>query len=298
MREDDRSLSRHELEQVEKAATALLHRADAWGVVPVPIDDILSAAKLRVAPYSLFDPRAIAAYALTQGRKAADVVKRAVGKIFGVLDAHAEVIHIDDSVVEGRQRFLKLHETGHFELPHQKKIFRFFEESEKELDPSVADLFEREANNFARFAIFNGGAFERDAADMPLSFGSVKKIHKRYQVSLYAGLREYARTHRHCCIALAIEKPTRCSEHGFRSEIRRVETSLSFENMFGKPTALEITKHHALGRLVPFGKATKPTAVQLTDLNGDVHEFIGEALDTTFNILIFACPTAMFKAQL
>lgn len=297
MRLDDRSLSRQELERVESAATALLHRADAWGVVPLPVDDILSAAKLHVAPYSIFDPRAIAAFAISQGRKAADVVKRAIGKIFGILDTHAEVIHIDDSVVEGRQRFLKLHETGHFQLPHQKKVFRFFEESDSELDPSVADLFEREANNFARFAIFNGDSFTKDAASMPLSFGSVKKIHKQYQVSLYAGLREYARTHRHCCIALAIEKPVRCAENGFRAEIRRVETSLSFEKLFGPPTALEITKRHVLGPLVPFGKVTKPTTVRLTDLNGDVHEFIGEALDTTFNILIFVCPVAMFKAQ-
>jgi hypothetical protein len=296
MRTDDRSLSWNQLEQVEKAATALLHKADAWGVVPVPIDDILSAAKLRVAPYSVFDPRAIAAYASSQGKKAADIVKRAIGHIFGILDAHAEVIHIDDSVVEGRQRFLKLHETGHFQLPHQKKLFRFFEESEKELDPSVADLFEREANNFARFAIFNGKAFERDAADMPLSFGSVKKIHRRYKVSLYAGLREYTRTHQHSCIALAIENPTRCPTNGFRAEIRRVETSLSFELKFGRPTALEVTKIHALGRLVPFGKATKPTTIQLTDLNGDVHQFIGEALNTTHNILLFACPLAMFES--
>jgi hypothetical protein len=296
MREDDSALSHHERELVEKAATAILHRADAWGVVPVPIDDILSAAKLKVAPYSVFDPRAIAAFALTQGKKAADVVKRAIGKIFGVLDAHAEVIHIDDSVNEGRQRFLKLHETGHFELPHQKKIFRFFEESDQELDPSVADLFEREANNFARFTIFNGNSYAMNAADMPLSFGSVKKIHKTYQVSLYAGLREYARTHRHCCIALAIEEPKPCTTHGFSSEIRRIETSLAFEERFGKPTSLVITKKHPMWRLVPFGKATKPTTFQLKDLNGEYHEFVGEALNTTFNILIFACPTSLFKS--
>lgn len=297
MRSDDNSLSHQELERVEKAATSLIHRADAWGVFPLPIGDILAAAKLKVAPYSVFDPRAIAAFAVAQGKKAADIVKRAVGKIFGVLDAHAEVIHIDDSVVEGRQRFLKLHETGHFELPHQRKLFRFFEESEQELDPSVADLFEREANNFARFAIFGGDAYGRDASEMPLSFSSVKKIHKKYQVSLYAGLREYARTHRHCCIALAVEKPKTCQINGVSSEIRRVETSLSFERQFGRPTIPVISKSHPFWPLVPFGKVTKPTVFQLPDLNGDRHAFIGEALDTTFNILIFACPLAMFKAH-
>lgn len=294
MRKDDSSLSRSEKELVEKAATKLLHRADAWGIVPVPIEDLLSAAKLKVAPYSVFDPRQIAAYAITQGAKAAQLIKRAVGKIFGILDAHEEVIHIDDSVTEGRQRFLKLHEAGHFELPHQRKLFRFFEDSDQELDPSVADGFEREANNFARFALFNGIAYQIHAADLPLSFGSVKKMQRKYQVSLYAGLREYTRTHRHVCIAMAIEKPIYCPVNGFSAEIRRVETSLAFETQFGLPTAAAITDVHPFRRLVPFRKATKPTVVRIKDLSGQQHEFIGEALDTGYNILIFACPKALF----
>lgn len=295
MRADDNTLSRSELERVEKVATQLLHKADAWGVVPVPVEDLLSAANLTVAPYSIFDPRSIAAYALQQGKKAADVVKRAVGKVFGVLDAHAEVIHVDDSVGKARQRFLTLHEAGHFELPHQRKLFRFFEESEHELDPSIADLFEREANNFARFAIFNGDAFRINAADMSLSFGSVKKIHKRFGVSLYAGLREYTRTHRHCCIAFSVEDPVFCKNDGFRAEIRRVETSLSFQKQFGVPTIPAITKNHPFGCLVPFGKATKPTSFYLRDVNGESHEFVGESLNTTYNILIFACPASIFN---
>lgn len=273
----------------------LLERADAWGVVPVPIDDLLSAAKLKVAPTSLFDPRAIAAYAIAQGKRAADIVKRALGKILGILDAHEEVIHIDDTVLETRQRFLKLHEMGHFELPHQRKIFRFFEDSKEELEPSIADKFEREANNFARYAIFNGNAYADRAADLPLAFSSVKKMQRGFNVSLYAGLREYARTHRHVCIAMAIETPTLCPQNGWSAEIRRTETSLAFEQRFGRPQLTAITRTHPLWALVPFGKVTRPTTVRLTDLDGEQHEFIGEALDTTYNILIFACPTALFK---
>lgn len=295
MRKDDSSLSHVERAFVESRAKMLLERADAWGVVPVPIDDLLSAAKLKVAPTSVFDPRAIAAYAVAQGKKAANLVKQAIGKILGILDAHEEVIHIDDSVLETRQRFLKLHETGHFELPHQRKIFRFFEDSKEELDPSIADKFEREANNFARYAIFNGDAYAARAADLPLAFSSVKKMQRGFNVSLYAGLREYARTHRHVCIAMAIEKPSLCPKNGWSAEIRRVETSLAFEQQFGRPQLPTIAKTHPFWPLVPFGRATRPTTIRLTDLNGDPHEFIGEALDTTYNILIFACPTALFK---
>jgi IrrE N-terminal-like domain len=296
VRKDDSALSHAERAFVESRAKLLLERADAWGVLPVPINDLLSAANLKVAPISVFDPRAIAAYAVAQGKKAANIVKQAIGKILGILDAHEEVIHIDDSVLESRQRFLKLHETGHFELPHQRKIFRFFEDSQEELDPSIADKFEREANNFARYAIFNGNAYADRAADLPLAFSSVKKMQRGLGVSLYAGLREYARTHRHTCIAMAIEKPTLCPQNGWNAEIRRVETSLAFDQHFGRPQLPAITKTHPFWPLVPFGKATRPTTVRLTDLNGEQHEFIGEALDTTYNILIFACPTALFKA--
>jgi hypothetical protein len=280
---------------VEAAARSLLERSDAWGVVPVPIEDLLTTAKLKVATYSVFDPRAIAAYAVAQGKKAATLVKKAIGKIFGILDAHEEIIHIDDTVLESRQRFLKLHEAGHFQLPHQRKLFRFFEESDKELDPGIADKYESEANNLARFALFNGNSYADQAADLPLSFSSVKKIHKTFQVSLYAGLREYTRTHRHICIAMAIEKPTLCPTNGLSAEIRRAETSLAFEEKFGRPKRPVITKKHPFWCLVPFGRATRPTIFTLTDLNGDQHEFIGEALDTTHNILLFACPTDLFK---
>ncbi len=85
MRKDDSNLSRTERELVEKAAAALLHRADAWGVVPVPIEDLLSAAKLKVAPYSVFDPRQIAAYAIAQGAKAAQLRDRAIAQRYFVL---------------------------------------------------------------------------------------------------------------------------------------------------------------------------------------------------------------------
>ncbi|WP_425228830.1 ImmA/IrrE family metallo-endopeptidase [Sphingomonas sp.] len=295
MRKDDYSLSHAERENVESAARKLLERSDAWGVVPVPIEELLFTANLRVAPYSVFDPRAIAAYALAQGKKAASVVKRAIGKLFGVLDVSEQIIHIDDSVLESRQRFLKLHEAGHFRLPHQRKLFHFFEDSEQELDPDIADKFEREANNFARFAIFNGNSYADQAADLPLAFSSVKKIHKSFKVSLYAGLREYTRTHRHVCIAMAVEEPARCPVNGLSAAIRRFETSLAFEEQFGRPTASQISKTHPFWPLIPFGSATKPTLFHLTDLNGDRHQFIGEALNTTFNILLFACPTSMFK---
>jgi len=296
VRADDRNLSREQRALVEERALALLHRADAWGRIPVPVEDVLDAAKLKVAPHSIFDPSAIKEYAKSQGAKAASLIKKALGKIFGVLDAADEVIHIDDTVTPGKQMFLKLHETGHHELPHQRKIFRFFEESSKELDPDIADLFEREANNFASFVMFNGSTFQERAADHELSFNSVKRLQRSFKVSLYAALREYTRTHRRTCFAVCCECPKFCPDQGYACEVRRVEVSPSFEVRFELPVSNRISGKQALAPLVPFGrKATRPTEISLRDKNGEVHQFIGEALDTTFNILIFCCLSADFK---
>ena len=298
MRPDDSSLNSSELLKVETIAKNLLHRSDAWGTVPVPLDDILAAAKLKVAPYSIFDPRSIKAYVAAKGMQVATTIKSAIGKIFGILDAAEEIIHIDDSLTPGKQLFLTLHETGHFELPHQRKLFRFFEDSEQELDPSIADQFEREANNFARFVMFNGDAFKQRAADMPLAFASIKKLQGQFKTSMYASIREYARTHHQCCFVAALEPTEVRPALGICAPVRRAEVSSSYEQMFGRPKTTLVTPGHALWPLVPLGgrRVTRPTMFFLTDLNGIQHEFIGEALDTTFNILIFACPKNSFKA--
>ena len=53
---DDSSLTPDQLRAVEKRARQLLDRASVWQRFPTPIDDILAAAKLQVAPVSIFDP--------------------------------------------------------------------------------------------------------------------------------------------------------------------------------------------------------------------------------------------------
>jgi hypothetical protein len=144
--------------------------------------------------------------------------------------------------------------------------------------------------------MFNGTTFQERAADFDVSFKSVKKLQRQFKVSLYAALRQYTRTHQSTCIALCCELPTFCFERGFTCEVRRVEISPAYERQFGKPSVSEISKGHTLADLVPFGrKATKPTIFLILDKNGKKHEFIGEALDTTFNVLIFGCLLADFQ---
>lgn len=162
---NDSTLDPNQLRAVHQAARRALDRASGWGVLPTPIPDILDAAKLRVAPASAFDPRHLTNYLIGKAEGAAIALKSAISKVFGIYDADESLIHIDHTVRESKQNFLKLHEAGHHELPTHRKLFRVFHDCEKTLEADVADLFEREANNFARIVLFQDDGYRIMAAD-------------------------------------------------------------------------------------------------------------------------------------
>lgn len=288
---DDSSLDAQSLMAVQARAKQALDRASAWARFPTPVDDILAAARLRVAPKGAFDPASILAYAKKKSAGALFALKSALSKVLGLYDANERVIHIDDDVGESKQKFLKLHETGHHELPAHRKIFTLFEECEKCLAPEIADQFEREANNFARFALFQGETYKHLAADMPMAIKTPMTLGRKFGASNYASAREFARTHHRPCLVYVLEPITYVPGKGSSAVVRRVEPSPSFLAFFGCPTDSVIGPDHALTRLLPIGrKMTKPTTLVYADKNGTSHECLGEAFDTTHNVLLLIYP--------
>lgn len=291
MKPDDSTLSPQDLALIEARASRLLDAADAWDRFPVPIEDILSAANVKVASHSMFDAANIIAYLKGKAATAATNIKSAVSKILGIYDAGDNLIHIDETVIESKQNFLKLHETGHHDIPTHKKLFRFFQDCEKTLAPDIADQFEREANNFARFALFKGDSYRQHAADCAFEIRTPMKLAKKFGASVYASVREFARTNPRACIVYVLEQAQFIQGDGFRADIRRIEASPKFRDQFGIPADTVVTSNHYLGPIVPIGrKMTKPTTLSIVDKNGDVHECIAEAFDTTYNILILMYP--------
>lgn len=285
---DDSSLDPEQRRAVEVRARQLLDRASAWGVFPTPIDDILAAANLKVAPKSIFDLQGVAAYLKDKAIETGHHLKSAISKLFGLYDSNESIIHIDESVVVAKQNFLKLHETGHHELPAHRKIFKFFQDCEQTLEPEIADQFEREANNFARFTMFQGSAYADHARDDAMSIKTPMRLAKQFGASQYASAREFARTHHRACVVYILERPEYIPGDGFRAQVRRIEPSMPFRQQFGVPTCTVVTPTHFLGRIVPLGnrRMTAPTTLVLTDLNGTRHECVAEAFNTTFNILV------------
>jgi Zn-dependent peptidase ImmA (M78 family) len=292
MKPDDSSLPANDLIIIENRAKLLLDRADAWDRFPIPIDDLLEAANVKVASHGAFDAAQLVAY--LKGKTAAAVtnIKSALSKVFGLYDAGDNLIHIDETVVEAKQTFLKLHETGHHDIPTHKKLFRFFQDCEKNLAPEIADQFEREANNFARFALFKGDRFSQMAADCAFEIRTPMKLAKKFGASVYASAREFARTNPRACVVYVLEPIQFVPGDGFRASVRRIEPSPKFREQFGAFTDNFITPDHVLGPILPIGrKMTKPTAISIKDRNGISHECVAEAFDTTYNVLILLYPT-------
>lgn len=295
---DDSSLDPEQLGAVQSAARRALDRASGWGIHPTPIPDILEAASLRIAPASAFDPRRIMEYLIGKAENAAAVLKSAISKVFGIYDADESLIHIDHTVHASKQNFLKLHEAGHHELPTHRKLFRIFQDCEKTLAPDISDLFEREANNFARYVLFQGDGYRDMAADHKFEIKTPMKLASKFGASVYASCREFARTHHRSCAVYVLEPVTYCNRTGARAEVRRIETSMSFRQQFGQPVEQVITLDHSLGRVLPVGgrRMTRPTMISITDRNGQAHECVAEAFDTTFNVLILVYPVKALTA--
>ena len=201
-------------------------------------------------------------------------------------------------MVVSKQTFLKLHETAHHELPTHKKMFKFFADCAKNLAPEIADLFEREANNFARFVLFQGDGFAVMAADHPFEIRTPMKLAKKFGASVYASAREYARTNHRACLVYILEPIELCEGDGAKAVVRRVEPSPSFERQFGRPKDKIITLDHVLGEILPINrKMTKARTISIKDRNGDEHECVAEAFDTTYNVLILIYPVKAITAS-
>ena len=290
-RPDDSTLDPEDLRAVEKQAHRLLDRADAWGRYPVPIGDILSAASVRVAPTSAFDPAAIVSYLKGKAADTGARIKSALSKVLGLYDAAEALIHIDDTVVEARQTFLKLHETGHHDMPTHRKMFRIFQDCKKTLSPDVANYFEREANNFARFLLFKGPTFAEHAADCPFEIKTPITLARTFGASVYAAAREFARTNPRACVIFILDPLENSNGSGFLAPVRRIEPSPAYVARFGHPAVKAVTPDHLLWPVIPIRRRmTRAVPLTISDLNGQRHECLAEAFDTTYNILILLYP--------
>jgi hypothetical protein len=268
LKPDDSSLTAGEYVAIHRAATDLLDKASAWDRLPTPVPDLLGAAKLRVAPMSAFDPRSLIRHAREFGERAASLIKSAIEKVRGIFDVQEDLIHIDDTVAESKQNFLKLHEAGHKHIPHQSRLFRWIQDCDKSLSPDVSDQFEREANIFASVVLFQDQRFSEMAADSAFSIKVPLALGKKFGASAYASMREYVRRNERACAVIVLNPVEICPVLGMRSAVRRAELSPLFQKRFGALNLPDqIDRLSPLAEFVPLGgrRMSRPGTLRLED---------------------------------
>lgn len=287
---DDSSLTPDQYRKVRKEAEKLLARADALGRFPTPISDLMSAAKVVVAPENALDE----GFLRKLRKKASSALKQALSKVLGIFDATARLIFVDRSLGESKQTFIKLHEAGHGVLPWQRDLYAVVEDCRQTLDPDVAEAFDREANNFATEVLFQLDGFITQAKDDAFGLRSPLKLGKKYGASAYAAIRQYVTKSDRPCVVIVLDPPEIELFDGFRSVLRRVVASPSFLHKFGELTLPDVfTPDDKVGAMVPVGKRrmTGPRELMLTDRNGTNHDCLAEAFKHPYNVFILIYPT-------
>ena len=281
---DDCSLTPAQRLNVLHHARRALLEAGAVGVLPTPVDDILLAANVEQIEHESLTERFLSSLRF----KAGHALKRALSKVLGVFDAKSNLVFVDTLLKPVRKRFVMLHEAGHGFMPWQRAMYDLVEDCEQALDPEAADLFDREANVFASEVLFQNDTFSNMAADETFEIWTPIRLAKKFDASLYASIRQYVSKNDRCCAVLVLDPPAP-SQGGFKATLRRVITSVSFLETFGKHTWPDVyTPTDPLGVLVPLGarKSSGKRPLVLKDSNGVRHECIAESFTQTYQVFI------------
>jgi hypothetical protein len=296
MKRDDSSLTEEEQAKIAREAERLLRKAGAWGVIPTPISAVLDAASLTLdAEVSLDDGFLKRLYrrGVNKMSRGADSLKRAINKVLAVLDIRDARLYIDRGEHVMRQKFVSLHDVAHFVLDWQRKTYQLVEECDFTISPEIQDLFEREANNFSTEVMFQLSSFTDEAADCAFGIDTVTDLAKRYEASIYSSMRRYVRKNDRACAVLVFNPPVELIGEGRTMELRRSEVSPRFSQIFASVQWPHVCgADHFFVQMCPARWKSRPRTCSLVDVNGEKHECMIQALNTSRQVFFLICPSA------
>lgn len=285
MKADDCSLTPQQYAKVRAEAERALQEAGALGRFPTPVSDVMAAAQLEEVEEDVLNE----SFIVSMRKKAGKALKAALSKVIGLFDARAKLVFIDRSLHLVKQTFVRLHETGHGFMAWQKDLYAVVEDCQQSIDPEVADLFDREANNFASEVLFQLDTFTEEAEQKPFGIMVPVNLSKRYGGSIYATVRRYVFRNHRACAVLVLNPPELIDGDGFRAHLRRPVASPRFHEIFG---AIDwppfFTPGDDIGKVVPTGKRrlSGKRTIALKDRNGDSRECVIEAFTQTHQVFV------------
>jgi hypothetical protein len=222
---------------IEKISYEILKGSKSFDVFPTPVDKIVSYAELIVN--SGIDLSKIQDNYFS---KKLDVLKRALGKVQGILDRREKIIYLDLSVHKSKQKFVKLHEVGHNVLTWQQATFEAFEDDEDNLDANCREEFEAEANFFASLTLFQHDRFLSEMDKLGLGIDEALHLSKYFGASAHATLRRYVEYSKKRCALIVLKECTNCG-----AKLRDKFQSANFTKTFG-----ELSIPENIERVYPF----------------------------------------------
>lgn len=272
---------------IEKISYEILKGSKSLDVFPTPIDKIVSYAELMVE--NCVDLSKLPTNYLS---KASDALKRAFGKIQGVLDRREKIIYLDLSTNTSKQKFVKLHEVGHKVLPWQENIAEILEDDEKTLDASCREEFEAEANFFASATFFQQDRFLSKMNKLGLGIDEALLLSKHFGASTHATLRRYVEYSKKRCALIVLKECTSCG-----AKLRDKFHSASFTKTFG-----ELPLPENIERVYPFvndyccnRKHIKNGLMSLPTKNGSV-DFTYHFFNNSYNGFALLFPVGEKKS--
>jgi hypothetical protein len=298
-RPDDCNLTPGQQATIRREAERALREAGALGVFPTPIDRIMSVANVEEVTEDLLSPGLLAKIRAT-AEKAGGVLKRALSKVMGLFHASAGLVYLDQSLIEVKKRFVRLHESAHGFLPWQRPLYAVVEDCDKSLDPEAADLFDREANVFATEVLFQLDTFRDMAEGKPFEVWTPVRLAKSFNASIYASMRQYVSKNHRACAVVVLDMPEIVEGDGFRANLRRPVQSHSFTETFGENLwKAYYTPADDIGRLIPQGKmrSSGKRNLVLVDRNGIRHECIAESFTQRHQVFVLIHSTRTLTAK-
>jgi hypothetical protein len=272
---------------IEKISYEILKGSKSFDVFPTPVDKIVSYSELIIN--SGIDLSKIPSNYFSKKR---DALKKALGKVQGVLDRREKVVYLDLSVHPSKQKFVKLHEVGHNVFPWQQKIYEVLEDDESTLDTDVREEFEAEANFFATLTMFQHDRFLSEMDKYGLGIDTALQLSKYFGASTHSTLRRYVEYSQKRCALIVLKDCTICG-----AKLRDIFQSKSFIKTFG-----ELPIPPKIDRRFPFvqdyccnRKLKKDGLVSLSTKNGSV-DFTYHFFNNTYNAFVFLFPVGEKKS--
>ena len=298
MKPDDSSLEIEQLNNVRIYASNLLKKSDALGHFPTPVDQIVESANLYINDnISLEHNQSIVHRYTEKIKKSARPLIAGIKKTLGLIHIPSNEIILDQSLPENKKKFLKLHETGHGYLPHQREMFEIIEDGEMEISPDIEDLFEKEANNFAAEILFQIDSYEKVAADYLVSIRTPMELAKIFGSSIYASMRRYVQTH-YSPIALAIYNKFSEADKSYYQLRRAPQYSNSFIKKFGLYNfPLKSTTNDDLGGILNKSRLQTNNNIVIQNLKNEYYLSNLQIFNNSYQIFVLLIPQSKISSR-